>query len=1034
MRYEPVVDGVPGRAILSPSRGAAGTGRSQPREGAAWVPCLLPDVPRASGPLPTVRSVRFRSLRLLLSRSVKRSWMAMVNQRQSVDEIFCAALDLPIGERPAYLEAACDGAPELRALVDELLTEDERAGSFLKVPLLGRTPTPGEGQSRSKEAVLDEGSSSAGDRWVAPRFAAAQVIADRFTVVRFLARGGMGEVYEVEDRLLHGERVALKIIRPEIAEEAGSTERFEQEVLLARKVHHPNLCPIYEIFHCEQPRPAFLFLTMKLLRGDTLDARLRRGRISVRQEAVGICTKLISAVAGIHAAGVVHRDIKPKNVMLEHVGSRVNLFLLDFGLARLHHSDATVLRTGMVAGTPGYLAPELLYGQRPTKASDVFALGVVLHQVLTGEMPLDAGNGVSMVAAPSLLKADGPEFLLEGVREFLADDPEQRCRAFKRVRGGQRAAAPVGIVSEVKPERFTRRRFVVAGTSVAACSVAGGAVWKHDWLRGLMDDLLHPLPRRRFVALLDWPPPAEASVRPMMLGLIDSMAGELARAEAFDHDFYVTAQTVTSEMTTRSQLNQARESLGANLVLAASGRMEAELVHVLLQVVDTVTGRTLRSREVRSSTEEQASLQERTVRAAAEMLDLKRYEPDEGRMRSGTEHAAALAAFQAAEALMKQDNDAGLDAAIVKYREATDADPKYAMAFAKLAIAYGRVYGLRLDSGALHLAKANCEHALELDPRLVSAHIAKTDLLEKTGEEEQALDEIGQALQLDLSNPATLLRQARLFIRLNRWRDAERVFKQALQQRPNLWIIYSDLGFAFHAQGRWREAIDSFRTAATASPRSALAASNLGVEYLQIGDFAAGIASLQRSLALDPHYGDAAANLSLALRYESRFVEALTYARQATMLSPEEDANWLELGDCYSSLHRDEDANKAYLRAAVAGEEHLRTDKTNGPAWMLSALYKVKVGDLSRAAQFLSVADSHFSDDMDSQLYKVRTLEVMGRRDDALDVLRRSFQRGATAFQLAPFPDLNAFRLDPRYVQMAAESDRSKSENKDAST
>ncbi len=956
----------------------------------------------------------------------------MVNQQHSVEEIFCAALDLPIEERLVYLDATCEGAPERRVLVDELLAEDARAGSFLELPLIGRTPGPNgllPGASAAAEGDSALGRSEMG---VTSRFAPGDVIADRFLVIRFLARGGMGEVYEVEDRLLHGERVALKIIRPEIAEEAGSTRRFEQEVLLARKVHHPNLCPIYEIFHCEQPEPAFLFLTMKLLRGETLDARLRRGRITERQEAVSICSKLIAAVAAMHAAGVVHRDIKPKNVMLERTGSRIQVFLLDFGLARLHHSDATVLKTGMVAGTPGYLAPELLRGQRPTKASDVFALGVVLHQVLTGERPLDAGDGVSMAAAPSLVSGDAPAYLLDAVREFLADDPEQRCRAFKRVRGGQRAAAsagtgpvgmgPMAIGPVAKPQTFTRRRFVAAG-AVAACGMAGGAVWQRDWIRNALEDLLHPLPRRRFVAVLDWPPAAEVSVRPMISGLIDTMAGELARAEAYDHDFYVAAQTVTSELTMRSQLDQARESVGANLLLAASGRAEADAVHVLLQVVDTVTGRTLRSREVRSSPGEPASLKERTVRAAAELLNLKHYEPDEDRMRGGTKHAAALAAFQAAEALMKQDNDAGLDAAILKYREATEADPKYAMAFAKLAIAYGRVYGLRFDSGALHLAMANCEHALALDARLVGAHASRAYVLEQMGEKKAALDEIDKALALDPTDTMALLWQGRMLTNLDRWRDAERAFHRALEERPNRWVIYTDLGLAFHAQGRWREAIESFRTATMAAPNSALAASNLGVEYLQVGDLAAATTSLRRGLAIAPNYDVAASNLSLALRYQGKAQDALPFALRATELNPGEDANWLELADCYSMLaHRESEAKDAYLRAAKEGAEHLRSERTNGPAWMLLALYQAEVGELKKASESLSRADSLFSDDMDSQIYKIRVLELLGRRDQALEVLRRSFQRGATALQLVPCPDLKALQNDPRYKKIASEN------------
>ena len=936
----------------------------------------------------------------------------MVNQRQSVEELFCAALDLPTGERQAYLDAACRDTPELRLLVEELLAEEQRAGSFLEVPLL-RAGVAASGLTATLElskttcdlpASLPERS--------APRFAPMEVIAERFVVVRFLARGGMGEVYEVEDRLLQGEHVALKIIRPEIAEEAGSTLRFEQEVLLARKVHHPNLCPIYEIFRCERPEPTFLFLTMKLLSGETLDEQLRRGRIVVRQEAVDVCTKLIAGVAAMHAAGIIHRDIKPKNVMLERKGDRIGVFLLDFGLARLHETEATVHKTGLVAGTPGYLAPELLQGLRPTRATDLFALGVVLHQVLTGMAPLDAANGKSVLPARALQSAAAPAYLLEAVQEFLSDDPERRCRAFKAVRTPHRLRASTAAAPASEPQRFTRRRFAAAAAAASICMIGGGAAWQ----RNQIYDLLHPLPRKRFVALLDWPPPADAEMRPMILSLIDAIGNELSRAEAFDRDLFVTAPTVTTELTSIAQLNQVRESLGANLVLAASGRTDADLMHVTLHVLDLVTGQTLRSKELSTSVKEQMSLPQRTVRAAAELLDVRRYEPNDGRLRAGTDHPRAQAAFQSAEALMKRDNDAGLEQAIGKYREAVEQDPQYAIAYAKLAQAYGRSYAITRDTGALHLARANCDHALALDAAMVEAHLARAFVFRENGEEQEALVELTRTLALDPANPTTLLWLARLYTRMNRWPDAERTFHRVLEERPNLWLTYNELGFGLHGQGRWKDAVEAFRTATVAAPGSAMAASNLGVEYLQIGEFAEATKSLRRSLTLQPDSDGAAANTSLSLRYQGRYEEALPFALKSTELNSGEDANWLELGDCYSSIpHRQAEAKMAYSRAAVEAERHLRTDSTNGPEWMLLALYRLKSGTTQNVESYLAKAETLGAEDMDSQIYKVRVLELMGRREEALVTLEGCFKRGATPLQIEPFPDLVELRTDERY-------------------
>ena len=190
----------------------------------------------------------------------------MANSEQPAERLFGAALDLPPAQRAGFLDRECGGAPELRRVVEELLEDHERLGSFMAKPVFAAGNEPGTSEANSHRGVASKGDGE--------RFGRGQTIASRFLVVRFIARGGMGEVYEVKDQFLQGDRVALKIIRPEIAADASSLHRFEREVILARKVVHPNLCPIYEIFRCEEPAPAFLFLTMKLLQGQTLEARL----------------------------------------------------------------------------------------------------------------------------------------------------------------------------------------------------------------------------------------------------------------------------------------------------------------------------------------------------------------------------------------------------------------------------------------------------------------------------------------------------------------------------------------------------------------------------------------------------------------------------------------------------------------------------------------------------------------------------------------------------------------------------------------
>jgi serine/threonine protein kinase/Tol biopolymer transport system component len=351
----------------------------------------------------------------------------MTDPEQSAAELFGEALDLPPERRPAFLDQACRDAPELRRLVEQLLLEDQRAGSFLLNPAFTAESKP----TQATATLRDESA----------RFRPAQLIANRFLVVRFIARGGMGEVYEARDQFLQSASIALKIIRPEIASDSATSSRFEQEVILARKVVHSNLCPIYEIFRCDEPAPPFLFLTMRLLQGETLYARFEQSKKLETGQAVDICKQLLAGVAALHAGGVIHRDLKPNNVMLEASGSGLHVSVMDFGLARPHEAANTLFGSGVIAGTPGYMAPELLRGGRPTKATDLFALGVVLHQVLTGERPLASDHGLSLAPSPSLRSTRAPAEWVQAVEGFLSPDPESRTRAFERVWPGQNGAA-----------------------------------------------------------------------------------------------------------------------------------------------------------------------------------------------------------------------------------------------------------------------------------------------------------------------------------------------------------------------------------------------------------------------------------------------------------------------------------------------------------------------------------------------------------------------------------------------------------------
>jgi tetratricopeptide (TPR) repeat protein len=223
-----------------------------------------------------------------------------------------------------------------------------------------------------------------------------EVLAGRYRVVTFLGRGSVGEVYEAEDLEL-GARIAVKVLHPGASGDERGLRRFKQEIQLARRVTHPNVCRTYDlVYHVEGGGPADarlnprVLLTMELLRGETLADRLARtGRLTPR-EALPVVRQVAAALAAAHAAGVVHRDLKSANIFLVESPAGIRAVVADFGLAWCSEEEGSApapASSGELVGSPAYMAPEQVLGEVATPATDVYALGVVLYEMVTGELP-----------------------------------------------------------------------------------------------------------------------------------------------------------------------------------------------------------------------------------------------------------------------------------------------------------------------------------------------------------------------------------------------------------------------------------------------------------------------------------------------------------------------------------------------------------------------------------------------------------------------------------------------------------------------
>ena len=337
-----------------------------------------------------------------------------------------SALTQPPHERESYLLSASSGDAELFQRAWEYVQWEARMDGFLLEPLCG--------------PLLQE-----------PRFQPGDLLVGRFRILQEVAQGGMGIVYEAYDERLE-RRIAIKCAKP------GFTRRLPPEVRLAREISQPNVCKIFEIHTASTPEGEIDFLSMEFLEGETLAERIRKGRLP-QEEARRIAQQLCAGLAEAHRNQVVHGDLKSNNVILTTSSDRsLRAVITDFGLARISKTNQPQI-TAAHFGTPAYMAPELLKGEQPSIASDIYALGIILHEMGSGKRP----------GAPPKRGADSaggrvPSRWEKTVRRCLDPDPSRRFPSALEV---SEALAPP-----------SRRRFLTA-VAAAGTLAAGAEIWNY---------------------------------------------------------------------------------------------------------------------------------------------------------------------------------------------------------------------------------------------------------------------------------------------------------------------------------------------------------------------------------------------------------------------------------------------------------------------------------------------------------------------------------------------------------------------------
>ncbi|HEV8267894.1 MAG TPA: serine/threonine-protein kinase, partial [Thermoanaerobaculia bacterium] len=445
-------------------------------------------------------------------------------------------------------------------------------------------------------------------------FRSGDVVAARFRIVRFVARGAVGEVYEAEDMNLGG-RVALKSLRPEVALDQDGIERFRREILLARKVTHPNVCRIFDIGHHVGPEGEVDFLTMEFVPGETLSQLLhRQGRLTTK-EALPIAIQMARALSAAHEAGVIHRDFKSGNVLLvSSSGSGgPRAVVTDFGFARgvAKDDEHSLTLSGTTVGTPAYMAPEQVEGGEVTPATDVYALGVVLYEMVAGKRPFTGDTPFSTAVkrlreTPSSPRAYVPD--LDAVWEAvilrcLERNPKDRFASPDDVVTA--LAGDAGTARRFSTRRLARRRWARA-TAALAASLLLVLVVVFLRRRGAPAPTPSDAGMRRSIAVLGFRnlgPPGDAWLSTAVAEMLTTelSAGERLRTVAGEEIARVKRGLSLADAETYSKetLEKIRGALHADLVVVGSyisiGEGPSSQLRLDVRVQDATVGETLAS-------------------------------------------------------------------------------------------------------------------------------------------------------------------------------------------------------------------------------------------------------------------------------------------------------------------------------------------------------------------------------------------------------------------------------------------------------